>query len=153
MYQVIYSTNCPLSDLMRNLLCAQLGIWHPAKHCCEVIWRKHARHLLTRLWHSIYPEMTLIRKPSLAQLLTFFTQLKLAYSMVRDTVIKHMQSNMGSAVDKNMRQLLFDLFEFFIPVVRQLATFIILLSKIWIYNCDDEVDIHSSVTIYLTLFF
>ena len=117
-HQILHCKDKILHGNVRNLFSAHLGLWHPVKHAAESVWKAHAENVMGRLWHSVKPDMTLSKKPSVVQLLTFFVQLRMAWSSVRQKFHHDQSTNKGSSVDRNVRQQIIDLFDFFIPVVR-----------------------------------
>jgi len=61
--------------------------------------------------------MTLVKKPTVYQLLSFFTQLKIAWSSTRDLFHNGHARGYGSIDDKRVSQIVMELLDFFIPVV------------------------------------
>ena len=77
-WQLIHQQGCP-DEALRNRLCLVLGFWHPAKMCCEVLWRVYGGWFLAPAWHALFPEGRYTKKPRLVTMTIFFNYLRCSY--------------------------------------------------------------------------
>ena len=105
---------------MRQWLYVTLGIWHPYKQPCQVVWETFLPRVFGRLFNEIVPNANVFKSPKLKHQVTFMSYCRLAYP--------HFKEQLADAMAKARRDVeqperfdyledLHDLLEFFIPVV------------------------------------
>lgn len=83
-------------------ICLLLGSWHPYKVASECIWRTHLYSIIAPLMHSIFPKITLLRKPRLGQMHHFFSILLLSYPNWKSELYNCIEKNKESVWISNL---------------------------------------------------
>ena len=66
-------------SLLINKFIPVLGFWHNYKELCLIIWKKGLQSFFGPLFHSLWPESSILFKPKLGHIEIFFTYISLAY--------------------------------------------------------------------------
>jgi hypothetical protein len=117
---------------MRRWCFLTLGIWHPYKKACEVIWRRWVQRYFGRLFHEIIPASNVYGNPRLRNMVTFMSYCRLAYpqfkAQLKEAIIKAKTNKQHTDIKWHLRDLR-NLMEFFIPVVSHFSScvFVILI--------------------------
>lgn len=107
---------------LRRWCFVSLGIWHPYKKACEVIWRRWVCRYFGRLFHEIIPGSNVYGSPRLRNIVTFMSYCRLAYphfsTQLNEAIADaKMDVITGTSILAHLNDLQ-SLMEFFIPVVR-----------------------------------
>jgi hypothetical protein len=115
LYQVYYSSN--ILPHMRTLCCMTLGTWHAYKVANERLYVRYLNTVWAPALHTLSPKTIIRDKPNLTQILTLFTQARLAYPTFKARLATAIEHPTISDEERTHLQNLEDLFQFFIPAV------------------------------------
>jgi len=115
--QILFGTQ-GLMESEKSRMYFALGLWHPYKVACEVLYRMYARSVFAPLIHAIDAMSCIYRKPKLMRIATLMTQVRLAYPAFRDVLLDALNRSDVAGPDRVHLRNIRDLFEYFIPSVR-----------------------------------
>jgi hypothetical protein len=105
---------------MRAVCAMTLGWWHAYKVANERLYARFIRTIWGPALHALTPRAIIRPKPKLTQILTLFTQCRLAYPAFSDRLASAIRNTTLSDDNSNHLINLRDVFEFFIPSVRSI---------------------------------
>jgi hypothetical protein len=115
--QLIYGPEKIAQD-MHNSVTLILGIWHPYKVACERLYQQFLPTVWAPIVHEIDGKSGVLYKPQLVQMVTLFTQARLAYPSFRTKLPDLVKDPHLLPVHRTHAENLLDMFEYFIPAVR-----------------------------------
>lgn len=112
-------------ESMKQFLSITLGVWHPLKQATLLIIRMFKTLFIAPLFHFLHPGELFFQKPSFTQGTYLLSLIRLAYPSFKDNLRDIIKDQAVVFEMRVVAQNLFDLCEFFIPLVRVTANIVV----------------------------
>lgn len=105
----------------RDSVALNLGYWHPYKCANEKLFRYLLPTFFGPAYHALFPAFSVLKKPRLTHLVSFFNFLSCAYPLIRNDLLRLCTSvRVGHPHFSDIWNLV-DIFEVYLPIVSSLS--------------------------------